>query len=744
MRVACAVADWSPAEKLEWCMKRLTAWFVCLALVASSFGAPVTASSEELDSDSGSEAFLYPQSDDVAYEPRVVLVRLREGVTAEQVKDAIAGYGYESAVSEATTGVLRIEFASSWEAEEASNKLLERKLALSAQPNYAYALIEDGATDGLTENVEDNGSGIVPTEQTVEEPETRLGVERRDSGDDGNASNPVELEAGDAATWPETDGEGQHVEAQATVDDPMSRDQWGLTSANVYAAWDLVRGNHRVTVAVLDQGFDVNHEDLKENVVNPYNSVSKTSDVSPISGSTTNKNHGTHVAGIIAGVAHNGIGIAGVSYNANVMPVKVTHENGSAYTDDLLAAYDYVIAKKTSRNVRVINLSMGNASKVSTDDEFVQKIAEAYNKGIVTVAAAGNKGKSNTGNVPYTIYPADYPPIVSVINLSKTSEGGVERYTTSNYNFSNERTKDIAAPGTDMLSTVPGNDYASMTGTSMAAPLVSGVLALEFAANPSLTATAAVERLYASTTRLTARAFDTEYGWGEVNAYEAVRAAKYGADATRLAEVRKEMAAQGIPSQVFNDVSTSTAHYEDIYWAAENGISTGWETSSGREFRPLSYVARADMAAFLYRVACKWDLVSDSWQPTTTQRNAFYDVSASTPHAREIWWLASMGVSEGWSTGRGREFRPYAGVARADMAAFLHRLAVAAGITTTGTAPTFVDVTASMAHAEDIRWVAGVGISSGWYGTRGREYRPYAITARADMAAFLHRLYNLR
>ena len=191
----------------------------------------------------------------------------------------------------------------------------------------------------------------------------------------------------------------------------------------------------------------------------------------------------------------------------------------------------------------------------------------------------------------------------------------------------------------------------------------------------------------------------------------------------------------------FSDVTGSTAHVGDIAWLAFKGISKGWETSDGTvEFRPYANVARADMAAFLFRLAKSWGFVKDDWKPSG--RASFVDVSESTAHHDEILWLAESGISQGWETADGgREFRPYAEVARADMAAFLHRLAQRAGakdIDVAGAA--FIDVDENTAHAEDIAWLAMTGVSKGWDVDGGKEFRPYASIARADMAAFLHRL----
>ena len=188
-------------------------------------------------------------------------------------------------------------------------------------------------------------------------------------------------------------------------------------------------------------------------------------------------------------------------------------------------------------------------------------------------------------------------------------------------------------------------------------------------------------------------------------------------------------------SNPFEEVEESTPHYGDVLWLAYKGITTGWVEEDGTAtFRPLSNVARADMAAFLYRLAG-----SPAYEPSAADLAAFSDVNGSTPHYKEVLWLASAGISEGWDVGDGkREFRPYESIARSDMAAFLHRLAIWMGAPDPGSeGRTFSDVGASIAHAEDVAWLAAAGITTGFPdGT----FRPYDSIVRCDMAAFLHRL----
>ena len=176
-------------------------------------------------------------------------------------------------------------------------------------------------------------------------------------------------------------------------------------------------------------------------------------------------------------------------------------------------------------------------------------------------------------------------------------------------------------------------------------------------------------------------------------------------------------------------------HASDVLWLAGQKITTGFPDGT---FRGLDSVARADMAAFLYRLAG-----SPKYEPSAKAKAMFSDVSDSTPHAKEIRWLADMGISQGWKVGSSSEFRPYGTVARQDMAAFLHRLADKLGKEGSGSEKvTFSDVRSGDEgnHASDVEWLAGNGVTKGWKVGSRYEFRGMQPVARQDMAAFLRRL----
>ena len=194
----------------------------------------------------------------------------------------------------------------------------------------------------------------------------------------------------------------------------------------------------------------------------------------------------------------------------------------------------------------------------------------------------------------------------------------------------------------------------------------------------------------------------------------------------------------------FRDVTASTPHADDIRWAASAGITTGWAESDGtRTFRGMDSVKRQDMAAFMRREATLMKVGDAStWKPSDADRKSFRDVTASTPHADDILWLAHAGITTGWAEPDGtRTFRGMDSVKRQDMAAFMRRLSRLASRGTDVAPKQFRDVTASTPHADDIRWLGGSGVSTGYPdGT----YRGMVSVYRQDMAAFLHRLDQLK
>lgn len=284
--------------------------------------------------------------------------------------------------------------------------------------------------------------------------------------------------------------------AEAVQGNASCQDQWYLRSGNLQKSWDLLRtrgiaagGDSSVVVAVIDTGVDYTHEDLKDNIwVNtkeiPGNGIDDDGngciddvygvDLETGTGSGMDDNgHGTHVAGIIA-AANNHIGVVGLAYNVKLMPIKAGMASGffnqSQIAKGILYAYN--------NGADVINMSFGgSASTIAVQDA----LETAYTR-CVLVAAAGNDGAPNEGLLARPTYPAALSYVMGVMSVDiRGVESGFTNYDVVPYNSVEY---EVYAPGSQILSTIPGNRYATWSGTSMAAPYVSAMAALLRSAYP--------------------------------------------------------------------------------------------------------------------------------------------------------------------------------------------------------------------------------------------------------------------
>lgn len=282
-------------------------------------------------------------------------------------------------------------------------------------------------------------------------------------------------------------------DADPISNDPRVGEQTYLSQINVAEAWQLVRqeGAVPITVAVADTGCRLDHEDLRETVLADlaYDCFNDCPLASSSVQDVSAKGHGTHICGIIGAQSNNGKGVAGIGLNVKVLPLRVFDDDGSASTATIIEALEkmesYVDEGKVT-NLRLLNLSVGaylddysgsQRDEVSAEDVLlnlaIQKARTDY--GILSVCAGGN-GASGFARTDY-LFPSDYEACLSVTSV--TDDGFNSKF--SDYNAA----KDISAPGEGLLSTV-GVEYKTMSGTSMAAPVVTGTLALMFAVNPSM------------------------------------------------------------------------------------------------------------------------------------------------------------------------------------------------------------------------------------------------------------------
>lgn len=236
---------------------------------------------------------------------------------------------------------------------------------------------------------------------------------------------------------------------------------YGIEMINTPSLWPDTQGEN-VVVAILDTGCDVSHPDLRERIIGGRNFTSI--DFRDYSDSHY---HGTHVAGIIA-ASLNGMGVVGVAPEVKLLILKVLDESGTGSYESLINAIHYA---RTWRGpyqemVRIISMSLGGPDDVS---ELHEAIKMAVNSGILIVCAAGNSG-DGSDRTNETAYPGFYNEVVSV--------GAVdENKNLAPFSNTNEEI-DFVAPGVNVLSTYPGNRLATLSGTSMATPHVSGGAAL--------------------------------------------------------------------------------------------------------------------------------------------------------------------------------------------------------------------------------------------------------------------------
>ncbi|MGD6990982.1 S8 family serine peptidase [Sutcliffiella horikoshii] len=275
-----------------------------------------------------------------------------------------------------------------------------------------------------------------------------------------------DLESQDEVEYVEEDSFFYYTTTNTSIDDPhypFQKDY--LQVMNVQEAWSVYEQQYKPIVAILDSGVDLDHPDLKDNMVKPYNVLSSSS--MPVD----EIGHGTHVAGIVGAKTNNGNGIASIVKDTYLMPIKVGDRQG-AFASDIASGVDYAV----ENGADIINISIAGEKQNNTLKEAIDK---AVKSGVMVVAAAGNNSSNKVE------YPAGYPGVMSVgaSNLA----GGMADF--SNYGDSVA----VVAPGVEIFSALPISfsnsisGYGKMSGTSMAAPLVSSQAAMLKSTDKNLT-----------------------------------------------------------------------------------------------------------------------------------------------------------------------------------------------------------------------------------------------------------------
>ena len=285
--------------------------------------------------------------------------------------------------------------------------------------------------------------------------------------------------------------------------DPYFSAQWGLARIAAPAAWDLSAGAG-VIVAVVDTGIEAGHPDLRGQVLPGYDFVNDDDDPQDDHG------HGTRMSGIIAAHRDNAEGGAGVAPAAMLLPVKVLDADGSGAYSAVASGILYAV----DHGARVLNLSLAGPVK---SDLLEAAVNYATAHDVVVVAAAGNEGSS----LP------DYPAATSGAVAVSAIDDSDAHPAFSNYGA----WISFAAPGVDIVTTSLNGSYGSSSGTSPAAAFGSGVFALLFAADPTLTRSAAIDRVQRGAVDLGNRGWDRFFGAGRADAYAALVPGQSGAPA---------------------------------------------------------------------------------------------------------------------------------------------------------------------------------------------------------------------
>ena len=277
---------------------------------------------------------------------------------------------------------------------------------------------------------------------------------------------------------------------------------WGIDRVDAELVWPTIRGAG-IKVGVIDTGIDLSHPDLALNIKGGYNAIN------PLNSPNDNNGHGTHVAGIM-GAVDNTIGVIGVGPQINLYAIKVLGASGSGYLSDVIEGLDWAIVN----GMNVVNMSLGTSDDILSFREAVQRVNAA---GIVQVAAAGNSGGS-------VIYPAAYPEVIAVSATNNTN-------TIASWSSRGPEV-DLAAPGVSIYSTYKGQTYKTLSGTSMASPHVAGTAGLvlntpvgsyDLDADDIWDPIEVQNKLQDKVVDLGSPGFDSLYGWGLVNAFNAVQ-----------------------------------------------------------------------------------------------------------------------------------------------------------------------------------------------------------------------------
>jgi len=354
----------------------------------------------------------------------------------------------------------------------------------------------------------------------------------------------------------------------------------GIAGSDIDAphAWYNTKGSLDVFVAVLDTGVDYNHPDLQVNCIPGFNFIDNNADPMDKDG------HGTHCAGIISAIGNNSIGVAGVSWNSKIMPIKVLGEDGGDVSTIISG-----IQLASNKGARIISMSLGMYSYSQAFKDAIDQSKALF------ICSAGNDGV-DTDRVPH--YPSGYDSY-NILSVGASNEYDFPAvfsiYGASNYGKS---TVDVFAPGNNILSTTPDNTYSNMSGTSMATPMVSGIAALILSMEPTLT-NSEIKTAIMTTVDQSSNFQNKCVTGGRVNAYKATEQFVKIPFTPVIADFRASPTSGTIPLTVqFLDLSKGTPDYYN--WSFGDGFTSSEKNPVHLYMKPGIYTVSL--------LATRWDM----------------------------------------------------------------------------------------------------------------------------------------
>ncbi|MCR8643214.1 S8 family serine peptidase [Paenibacillus sp. N1-5-1-14] len=402
------------------------------------------------------------------------------------------------------------------------------------------------------------------------------------------------------------------------VHDPQLERQYYLAQMNIFKAWETTKGSSHIKVAIIDLGINTKLDELARSAMKTFNVFGKT-------GQEVRQNHGTHVASILAADGSNGIGISGVAPGVRLMPINAWGPNGR--TEESTAN---AIRYAADQGAQILSMSLGSnefAKDTGGDSPIIREaIQYAHSKGVLLIAAAGNDiGMAKPD------FPARYPEVIAVGAVT-------DKDILSNFSA---RSSDLVAPGDVIYSIGMDGRYISLSGTSMATPMVAGVAALILSKNPELSSDQVKDILCKSALPLGDQHL---YGHGRI-------------DAGRALEMTPSPVKPVDESAIFQDMN---GHWAKI---AVNGL---WDKNlvsgvANDTFAPDVPLTRAQFAAMLTR---------SLHLPLIVPQSTFADVPEDAWYFGEVHAAAKAGIVHGYDA---RTFDPNAQMTREQMAAMLVR-----------------------------------------------------------------------